>query len=116
MFFLFTSGCLFNSIAEQSESKKPQLKIDEKTTVDNIFNDIMLSLPDNVKNKLDSIKLDHNRRNISNPENMTTNKLNIAKRNDLSQDLRIKVEKAMKEIDFQQQKRQLQFKESKKRK
>lgn len=101
--------------AGQSELNKNNTIVEEKTATDNIFKDIMQSLPENVKNKLDSLKSKPGDRKLSVPDKSTINRLNDQRRSDLSQDLRLKVEKAMKEIDLQQQKRQLQFKESKKK-
>lgn len=101
--------------AGQSELNKYKTIVEEKTATDNIFKDIMQSLPENVKNKLDSLKSKPVDRKLSVPDKSTINRLNDQRRSDLSQDLRLKVEKAMKEIDLQQQKRQLQFKESKKK-
>jgi hypothetical protein len=115
VFCLFISSLFVITSAEQPELKKSQTKVEDKVTTDNIFNDIMQSLPENVKNKLDSLKSNPRDRKFSAPDKATANRLNDQRRSELSQDLRIKVDKAMKEIDLQQQKRQLQFKESKRR-
>lgn len=112
---LFICNFTVSVSAGQSELNKNNTIVEEKTATDNIFKDIMQSLPENVKNKLDSLKSKPVDRKLSVPDKSTINRLNDQRRSDLSQDLRLKVEKAMKEIDLQQQKRQLQFKESKKK-
>jgi hypothetical protein len=113
--FLFICNLPVSVNAGQSDLTKNQANVDEKTATDNIFNDIMQSLPENVKNKLDSLKSHPADRSLSVTNKTTTNRLNDQRKSEFSKDLRIKVDKAMEVIDLQQQKRQLQFKESKKR-
>lgn len=104
---------------EAAETTSTQISTEKKTATDNIFEEVMQSLPENVKMKIDSVagKKTENHRQESSAEHKikADENINRLKNSDLSDDLRKKVEKAMNEIDRQQSKRELQFKESQKK-
>lgn len=93
-----------------------QIQAEKRSATDDIFNEVMQSLPENAKTRLDSIRIEKNasliKRTTMYENQKTVTGINKLNSNDLSSDLRKKVEKAMEEIDHQQSKRQLQFKES----
>jgi hypothetical protein len=106
-FSLISVTAQTNSVCSESRNK---------ISTDNIFNDIMQSLPADVKLKLDSVSTVNNNANIVSRKNgPNTNKTYKGQLDGLSDDMRIRVEKAMHEIDLQKQKRQLQFKETKRK-
>ena len=83
-----------------------------------IFNEIMQSLPNDARAKIDSIHTLVQNRKIGQPScslslgRPAADAGGSAALGNLSPDLRQKVEKAIQEIEKQRQKRQLQFKES----
>jgi hypothetical protein len=105
---------------ETSKISDTQIQAEKKSATDNIFNEIMQSLPENVKIKLDSLKInksvsEKNKPGIYDKQNSVRD-INIQNQTDLSDDLKKRVRQAMEEIDHQQSKRQIQFKESQKKK
>lgn len=97
-------------------------QIEKKNKTDNIFNEIMQSLPENVKVQLDSIKTtstpnsspDNASRNIEKEKKQFIDKVQKQKQNEISEELKTKIEKAMKEIEQNKIKKQIELKENKK--
>lgn len=114
IYLIIVIALSFISVTAQTNSVCPGSK--NKLSTDNIFNDIMRSLPADVKLKLDSVSTVNNNTNrVSRNNNIGSNKTYKGQLDDLSDDVKIRVEKAMHEIEKQNHKRQLQFKESKRK-
>lgn len=96
----------------------PEGNVQNELRTDEIFNDIMQSLPADIKSRVDSIKINPQKKSSSYFQNKSTIEIQTIKNKNMeniSQELKIKIEKAMKEIDLKKQKRQMQFKENKSR-
>lgn len=97
-------------------------QIEKKNKTDNIFNEIMQSLPENVKVQLDSIKTnstpniatDKASLDIVKEKKQFIDKVQKQKQNEISEELKTKIEKAMKEIEKNKIKKQIELKENKK--
>jgi hypothetical protein len=97
-------------------------QIEKKNKTDNIFDEIMQSLPENVKVRLDSIKTttapavnsDKASDNIAREKKVLIDKVHQQKQNEISDELKTKIEKAMKEIEKNKIKKQIELKENKK--
>jgi hypothetical protein len=97
-------------------------QIEKKNKTDNIFNEIMQSLPENVKVQLDSIKTtstpnvnsDKPSRDVVKEKKLLIEKVQKQKQNEISDELKTKIEKAMKEIEKNKIKKQIELKENKK--
>jgi methionyl-tRNA formyltransferase len=97
-------------------------QIEKKNKTDNIFDEIMQSLPENVKVQLDSIKTtstsqstpDIKSRNIVKDKKLYIDNVQKQKQNEMSDELKTKIEKAMKEIEKNKIRKQIEFKENKK--
>lgn len=115
IYLIFVIAFSLISVTAQTNSGCSESR--NKISTDNIFNDIMQSLPADVKLKLDSVStVNNNNANIVSRKNgPNANKTYKGQLDGLSDDMRIRVEKAMHEIDLQKQKRQLQFKETKRK-
>lgn len=98
--------------------KKTEDNVQKELRTDEIFNDIMQSLPADIRSRVDSIKMTPQKKGPSSFQNKSPSEIQTMKNKNMeniSQELRVKIEKAMKEIDLQKQKRQLQFKENNKK-
>jgi hypothetical protein len=76
----------------------------------------MQSLPADVRSRVDSIKMVSQKKSPSSFQNQSATELQTIKNKNfenVSTELKVKIEKAMKDIDLQKQKRQMQFKENK---
>jgi hypothetical protein len=118
--FLSLQAFAGDEISRKSSVVEPQhIQSHNKEVTEDIFNEIMQSIPEDVKSKLDSITAvkssigkkqqsihDDHQKNIEN---------NLRKRDDLPDELKQKIEKAMKDLDNKQARRQIEFKDSKKR-
>ncbi len=97
-------------------------QIDKKSKTDNIFNEIMQSLPENVKVQLDSVKTTSAPNvnpyitpdNIAREKKAFSDKIQKRKQNEISDELKTKIEKAMKEIEKNKINKQIELKENKK--
>lgn len=97
-------------------------QIEKKNKTDNIFNEIMQSLPENVKMKLDSIKTTSTpnvtpnkpSQDIAKEKKLIIDNVQKQKQNEISDELKTKIEKAMKEIEQNKIKKQIELKENKK--
>lgn len=97
-------------------------QIEKKNKTDNIFNEIMQSLPENVKVRLDSISTtskqnvtpDKQSRDITKEKKQLIDNVQKKKQNEISDELRTKIDKAMKEIEKNKIRKQIEFKENKK--
>jgi hypothetical protein len=119
-------GLLMLSVAHPataSEGNDTNLK---QRAASAIFNDIMQTLPNTMKNKVDSagmsrkIEYRGSSSNGHNPSNSQTSGRTSAERRDgavknLPDDVRGQVEKAIADIDLMNQNRQIQFKEYEKK-
>jgi len=97
-------------------------QIEKKNKTDNIFDEIMQSLPENVKVQLDSIKTatvpnvkpDKTSGNIVREKKVLIDKVHQQKQDEISDELKTKIEKAMKDIEKNKIKKQIELKENKK--
>ncbi len=102
----------------QAPVQKAEGNVQNELRTDEIFNDIMQSLPADIRSRVDSIKMTPHKMSPSSFQKKSTSEIQTIKNKNMenvSQELKIKIEKAMKEIDLQKQKRQMQFKENKSR-
>jgi hypothetical protein len=100
----------------QVKDKKAEGSVQNELRTDEIFDDIMQSLPADVRSRVDSIKMVSQKKSPSSFQNQSATELQTIKNKNfenVSTELKVKIEKAMKDIDLQKQKRQMQFKENK---
>lgn len=113
MIFL-TTFFLSLSIAQTSSSDKDYMAGDEKK-IDQLFDQIMMSFPGEIKAKIDSasgasVQSDVQTGNAESPESRTFQRRD-ALINELPQEVRMQVEKAISEMEKRRSERALQFKE-----
>jgi hypothetical protein len=97
-------------------------QIEKKNKTDNIFDEIMQSLPENVKVQLDSIKTttapdvkpEKTSGNLAKEKKSLIDKVHQQKQDEISDELKTKIEKAMKEIEKNKINKKIELKENKK--
>jgi hypothetical protein len=116
LFSLFTVS--FGQEIKSNENKKA-----EQPAIEDIFQDIMLTLPSDVQADIDSVKTKHtviNENDIHHNSNINEkieDQISKDKRLlELPEKVRKQVEEAIKEIDRKREERTLEFKEMKKKK
>lgn len=119
LFVLF----VFYAVSFSQDNKSSEGKLSKRPVVEDIFQDIMQTIPSDVKADIDSIKIKNTV--IDNNEIHQNNNVNENIKSQISKDKRLlelpekvrnQVEKAIKEIERNREERVLEFKEMKKKK